>query len=463
MERFDVIFLGAGSGGYVGAIRAADLGKKVCIIEERDLGGTCLNRGCIPTKALLKSAEVFHTVKESKTFGIKVDSYSYDIDGIYSWKDSVVKKLVAGVEYLLKSRKVVIKKGRGRIVDNETIEIETLQGKEIIQGDNIVIATGSEPAIIPTFNIDGKNVLTSDDALNLREIPKDIVIIGAGAIGIEFATFYSTFGTKVTIVEMMPQVVPTLKDKKVATYLQRILNKKGIEVKLGAKIESVEIKNGRVYSTLSTGEILESEKVLVSIGRKLNSDNIGLENIGVKTERGRIVVDEYLRTNVKNVYAIGDVIGGLLLAHKAMKEGEVVAEIIAGEDKKMDYRVVPWAIFSSPEIAACGLTEEEAKEQGIDVVTGEFPFTANGKAVSMNATDGFVKVVARKEDKVIIGAQIIGPEASVMISELALAIQKNLKLDDVAETIHTHPTLPEAVMEATKVPLGSVTHIVLRK
>lgn len=463
MERFDVIFLGAGSGGYVGAIRAADLGKKVCIIEERDLGGTCLNRGCIPTKALLKSAEVFHTVKESKTFGIKVDSYSYDIDGIYSWKDSVVKKLVAGVEYLLKSRKVVIKKGRGRIVDNETIEIETLQGKEIIQGDNIVIATGSEPAIIPTFNIDGKNVLTSDDALNLREIPKDIVIIGAGAIGIEFATFYSTFGTKVTIVEMMPQVVPTLKDKKVATYLQRILNKKGIEVKLGAKIESVEIKNGRVYSTLSTGEILESEKVLVSIGRKLNSDNIGLENIGVKTERGRIVVDEYLRTNVKNVYAIGDVIGGLLLAHKAMKEGEVVAEIIAGEDKKMDYRVVPWAIFSSPEIAACGLTEEEAKEQGIEVVTGEFPFTANGKAVSMNATDGFVKVVARKEDKVIIGAQIIGPEASVMISELALAIQKNLKLDDVAETIHTHPTLPEAVMEATKVPLGSVTHIVLRK
>lgn len=463
MERFDVIFLGAGSGGYVGAIRAADLGKKVCIIEERELGGTCLNRGCIPTKALLKSAEVFHTVKDSRTFGIKVDSYSYDIDGIYSWKENVVKKLVSGVEYLLKSRKVVIKKGRGKIIDNETIEVETSEGKEIIQGDNIVIATGSEPAIIPTFNIDGKNVLTSDDALNLREVPKDIVIIGAGAIGIEFATFYSTFGTKVTIVEMMPQVVPTLRDKKVATYLQRILNKKGIEVKLGAKIESVEVKNGRVYSTLSTGEVLESEKVLVSIGRKLNSDNIGLENIGVKTERGRIVVDEYLRTNVKNVYAIGDVIGGLLLAHKAMKEGEIVAEIIAGEDKKMDYRVVPWAIFSSPEIAACGLTEEEAKEQGIDVVTGEFPFTANGKAVSMNATDGFVKVVARKEDKVIIGAQIIGPEASVMIAELALAIQKNLKLDDVAETIHTHPTLPEAVMEATKVPLGSVTHIVLRK
>lgn len=463
MERFDVIFLGAGSGGYVGAIRAADLGKKVCIIEERDLGGTCLNRGCIPTKALLKSAEVFHTIKEAKTFGIKVDSFGYDVNGIFDWKENVVRKLVSGVEYLLKSRKVVIKKGRGRIVDNETIEVETLQGKELVQGDNIVIATGSEPAIIPTFNIDGKNVLTSDDALKLREIPKDIVIIGAGAIGIEFATFYSNFGTKVTIVEMMPQVVPTLRDKKIANYLQRILNKKGIEVKVGAKIENVEIKNGKVYSTLSTGEILESEKVLVSIGRKLNSDNIGLENVGVKVDKGRILVDEYLRTNVNNIYAIGDVIGGLLLAHKAMKEGEVVAEIIAGENKKMDYRVVPWAIFSSPEIAACGLTEEEAKEQGIEVVTGEFPFTANGKAVSMNATDGLVKVVARKEDKVIIGAQIVGPEASVMIAELALAIQNNLKLDDVAETIHTHPTLPEAIMEAVKVPLGSVVHIMVRR
>ncbi|MGB9788478.1 dihydrolipoyl dehydrogenase [Dictyoglomus turgidum] len=463
MEKFDVIFLGAGSGGYVGAIRAADLGKKVCIIEARELGGTCLNRGCIPTKALLKSAEVFHTVKEAKTFGVNVDSYSFDVNGIYSWKENVVKKLVSGVEYLLKSRKVVIKKGRGRIIDNETVEIETSEGKEIVQGENIVIATGSEPAMIPTFKIDGKNVLTSDDALTLGEIPKDIVIIGAGAIGIEFATFYSTFGTKVTIVEMMPQVVPTLKDKKVANYLQRILNKKGIEVKVGAKIESVEVKDGKVYSTLSTGEVLESEKVLVSIGRKLNSDNIGLENIGVNVDRGRIVVDEYLRTNVKNVYAIGDVIGGLLLAHKAMKEGEVVAEIIAGENKKMDYRVVPWAIFSSPEIAACGLTEEEAKEQGIDVITGEFPFSANGKAVSMNATDGFVKVVARKEDKVIIGAQIIGPEASVMIAELALAIQNNLTLDDVADTIHTHPTLPEAIMEAVKVPLGSVVHIYLRR
>ncbi|HOJ92714.1 MAG TPA: dihydrolipoyl dehydrogenase [Dictyoglomaceae bacterium] len=462
MEKFDVIFLGAGSGGYVGAIRSADLGKKVCIIEERDLGGTCLNRGCIPTKALLKSADVYNTIKEAKVFGINVDSFSYDPAGIFNWKENVIKRLVSGIEFLLKSRRVVIIKGRGKIIDNETLEVETPQGKEIVKGENIVIATGSEPARIPAFKIDGINVLTSDDALNLREIPKDILIVGAGAIGIEFATFYSAFGSKVTIVEMMPQVVPTLRDKKIASLIQKILSKEGIDVKVGAKIESIEVKDSKVYSTLSTGEILESEKVLVSIGRKLNSDNIGLENIGVETDKGRIVVDEYLRTNVRNIYAIGDVIGGLLLAHKAMKEGEVVAETIAGDEKKMDYRVLPWAIFSSPEIAVVGLTEEEAKEQGIDVVTGEVPFTANGKAVSMNATDGLVKVVARKEDNVIVGAQIVGPEASIMISELSLAIKKNLTLNDISDTIHTHPTLPETTAEAVKVPLGSVVHIVKR-
>lgn len=453
MEKFDVIFLGAGSGGYVEAIRSADLGKKVCIIEERELGGTCLNRGYIPTKALLKCA------KESKTFGIHVGDFHYDINGIFNWKDNVIKRLVSGIEYLLRSRKIVVKRGRGKVLDDKTIEIQSSNGKEIISGDNIVIATGSEPAIIPNFKIDGINILTSDDALKLREIPKDILIVGAGAIGIEFATFYNAFGSKVIIVEMMPQIIPTLKDKKLASLIQRILNKKGIEIKTGTKIVEVEVRNGKVYSTLDSGEILESEKVLVSIGRKLNSENIGLENVGIKTENGRIIVDDYLRTNIPNIYAIGDVIGGLLLAHKAMKEGEVVAEIIAGKDVKMDYRVLPWAIFSSPEIASVGLTEEEVEDE---ILIGEFPFSANGKAVSMNATDGLVKIVARKKDNVIIGAQVVGPEASVIIAELALAIKKNLTLDDIGDTIHVHPTLSEVVMESAKVPLGNVIHIVKR-
>ncbi|PMQ02056.1 MAG: dihydrolipoyl dehydrogenase [Dictyoglomus sp. NZ13-RE01] len=463
MEKFDVIFLGAGSAGYVGAIRSADLGMSVCIIENRELGGTCLNRGCIPTKALLKSADLYTEAKESKVFGIDIPNISYDIDGILKWKENVVKKLVSGVEFLLKSRKVVIKRGFGKIVDGGTIEIETQNGKELVQGKNIVIATGSEPAEIPALKIDHVNILNSDDALNLREIPDDVVIVGAGAIGIEFATFWSSFGAKVTIVEMMPQVVPTLRDRKTAQVIQRILSKKGVKVITGTKIENIEVKDGKVYSTLSTGEVLTSSKVLVSIGRKLNSEGIGLESVGIKTDRGRIIVDNYLRTNVEGFYAVGDVIGGLLLAHKAMYDGETVAEIIAGKDKPVSYEVVPWAIFSKPEISAVGLTEEEAVEKGIEVITGEFPFTANGKALTMNSTDGFVKIVAKKDTKEIIGAQIVGPEASVLISELALAMKAKLTLNDIANTIHTHPTLPEAILESAKSALGEAIHIVNKK
>lgn len=462
MEEFDVIFLGAGSAGYVGAIRAADLGKSVCIIENREIGGTCLNRGCIPTKAILKASEVYAQAKESKVFGIDSINTSFDIEGIQKWKDSVVVKLVSGVEYLLKSRKIVTKRGFGKIADRGVIEIETTDGNEIVKGRDIVIATGSEPAIISAFKIDHKNVLTSDDALNLKTLPKDILIVGAGAIGIEFGSFWTSFGVNVTIVEMLPQVVPTLKDRKVAATVQRILSKKGIVVKTGVKIENIEVKDGKVYSTLGSGEIIETEKVLVSIGRKLNSDNIGLEAIGIQTEKSRIIVDEYLRTNVEHFYAAGDIVGGLLLAHKAQKEGEVVAEIIAGNGTKMDYRVVPWAIFSSPEIATVGLTEEEAKENGIDTIAGEFPFVANGKAVSMNAMEGFVKVVAKSDTKEIIGAQIIGPDASIIISELALAIKMNLTIKDVGNTIHAHPTLAEATMEAAKAASGEAVQIVNR-
>ncbi len=460
MEEFDVAIIGSGSAGYVSAIRAADLGKKVVVIEHREVGGTCLNRGCIPTKALLKVAEVYETAKDSKTFGITVENVSYDPEAIQRRKQAVVKRLVSGIEFLFKSRKITVKKGTGKILDEHTVEIST---GETVKAKDIVIATGSEPAMIPVFKIDHKNVLTSDDALNLTNLPKDILIVGAGAIGTEFATFLSALGVKVTIVEMMPQVVPTLKDKKLAGMVQRLLEKRGVKILTGTKIENVEVaKEGEVVSTLSTGEEIHTEKVLVSIGRKLNSDGIGLENIGVKTERGKILIDEYLRTNIPNVYAIGDVTGGLLLAHKAMKEGETAAEVIAGLDRKMDYRVVPWAIFTTPEIAAVGLTEEEAKEKGIEVKTGEFPFSANGKAVSMNLTDGEVKIVAKKDTEEIIGAQIVGPEASVMIAELALAVEKKLTLRDVADTIHTHPTLAEATMEAAKDALGEVIHMVRR-
>ena len=471
MEEFDVIVIGSGSAGYVSAIRAADLGKKVLIIEGRDIGGTCLNRGCIPTKAILRAAQVYAEARESKVFGIDATCSTFDIDGIQNWKEQVIKKLVSGVEFLLKSRKVVILNGYGRLIDGNVIEVETTNGKEIYKGKDIIIATGSEPAIIPDFKIDHEHVLTSDDALSLRKIPKDMLIVGAGAVGVEFGTFFNEIGTKVTIVEMMPQVIPTLcyekkkpcVDTKVAATIQRVLSKKGINIKIGVKIVNIEVKGDQVFSTLDNGEVITTEKVLVSIGRKLNSDNIGLEKVGIVTERGRIVVDEYMRTNIPHHYAIGDVVGGMLLAHKAIKEGEVVAEVIAGYDRKMDYKVLPWAVFTMPEVAAVGISEEEAKAQGIDVVIGEFPFTANGKAVSMNATDGLVRIVATRDTHEIIGTQIVGPEASVMIAELALAIKNKLTLKDVADTIHTHPTLSEAVMEAAKVPLGEAVHIVVRR
>ena len=460
MEEFDLIIIGSGSAGYVCAIRAADLGKRVLLIEKRELGGTCLNRGCIPTKAILKAAEIYREAKESKVFGININEISFNPEEIKNWKDSVVKKLVSGLEILINSRKISVKNGKGYLLDGNLIEVETENGKERFKGKDIVIATGSEPAIFKNFNIDHINVLTSDDALELNEYPKEIVIVGAGAIGIEFANFFNAFGVKVTIVEMMPQIIPTLKDKKITNLMQRILEKRGIDFKLGIKIEEIKNKNGRVYLTLENGEVIETEKVLVSIGRKFNTENIGLENVGIKTEKERIVVDEYLRTNIPNHYAIGDVTGGLLLAHKAMKEGEVVAEIISGEDVKMDYRVIPWVIFSNPEIATVGSTEEEAKSLGISVVKGEFPFVANGKAVSINSTDGFVKIVADEKNHQIIGAQIIGYDASNLIGELTLAIKNNLKIEDISDTIHTHPTLSEAILEASKIPLGSVIHIV---
>ncbi|RKX85630.1 MAG: dihydrolipoyl dehydrogenase [Spirochaetes bacterium] len=460
MEDYDVAIVGSGSAGYVAAIRAADLGKHVVLIEQREIGGTCLNRGCIPTKALLKSAEVYNLAKESAVFGINTGELTFNPALILERKQAVVKKLVDGVKYLLKARKVVIKNGKGKLADNNTVEVNNADGNELVRADSIVIATGSDSAAIPVFNIDRKNVITSDEALNLNKIPESMLIVGAGAIGIEFADYFASFGVKVTVVEMMPQVVPSLKDKKMAQLVERIMKRKGIKIKTGAKIENVEIRNdGYVVSSLSTGEEIETEKVLVSIGRKLNSDSIGLEKLGVNTEKGKIVVDNKLRTNIPNIYAIGDVIGGLLLAHKAQREGDVVAEIIAGRDINMDYTVVPWAIFSSPEIASVGLTADECEEKGIETIIGSFPFSANGKAVSMNSVLGQVKLVARKDTGGIVGAQIVGPEASVMIAELALAVRKGLTLHDVADTIHTHPTLPEAVMEAAKDGLGEVVHI----
>jgi dihydrolipoamide dehydrogenase len=458
MEKYDVVIFGVGSGGCAAALRAADLGKSVLIVEQRredGLGGTCINRGCIPTKALLRSANMYWQMKQARTYGLLADNIFFDLKQVMGKKNSIVKKLAFGLNYILKARGVKIKTGRPSLLDNHNIEIQGEKDKKQIYAENIIIATGSEPAEIPAFNIDRNNVITSDECLNLEKIPDDILIIGAGAMGIEFSMLLSSFGAKVTMVEMADNVVPQLKDVKLTKLIQELFEKRGIKIKTGVKIEGIEIRDeGKVSAMLSSKEVIETQKVLVTIGRKLNSDSLGLEKIGVKTEGSRILTDSQMMTNVPNIFAAGDITGGLLLSHKAQREGIIAAENICNIGSKMDYNVVPWAIFSWPEIASVGLTVDEAVEKGLDVSFGELPFTANEKANTMQETQGIVKIVAENDTKRIIGAQIIGPEASVIIAELALAIKQELTLEQIADTIHLHPSLTEAVMEACKSALG---------
>jgi len=455
MEEYDVIILGSGYGGASAAVRLIELGKKVAIIEYREVGGTCLNRGCIPTKTLLASAKVFSHSKASHEFGITIQDIGYDLDIIRQRKDDIVKTIRDRMTALLRSKKIVMKQGRGKLIDKNTVEIIGDSGEEQIKGEHIIIATGSEPAIFPQFSIDKKNVLTSDEALDIEKIPSNILIIGSGAIGIEFAIFFSAFGSEVTVVEMLDQVLPILKDKKFTTFLQKSLEKRGIRILTSVKVESIDVESeGKVRSLLSNGDTLENEMVLVSIGRKLNSEGIGLEDVGVLTEGARIIVNDGMQTNVPNIYAIGDVIGGLQLAHEARHEGFVAAESIVGMESSIDRSQVPWVIFSEPEVASCGLTESEAKEAGIDVIKGEYLMMANSNAMARGETEGRIKLVANKDTLEIIGGQIMGPQASVMISEIALAITNKIKITQLAQTVHPHPTLSEVIVAASESALG---------
>ena len=463
MKNFDVIVIGGGSGGCAAASRSADLGKKVALIEGRGkegLGGTCINRGCIPAKVLLASAEAYSGVLKAKDFGIAVTGISFDYKKIEQKKQALIKNLRFGLQnYILKPRGIEIITGLGKVLDPHTVEVHDNGQKELIQGENIIIASGSEPAMIPSFHIDGHNVITSDEALEIQEIPSDIMIIGAGALGLELAQLFSTFGSKVTIVEMAPQVVPSLKDKEFAGMVQKNLEKQGITVKTGVKIESVEVlAEGKVVSSLSNDEKIESSKVLVAIGRKLNTENIGISELGIKTEKGRILVDEKMKTNIPNIFAVGDIVHGPQLSHKAQREGIVAAEVIAGLRTEMDYNVIPWAIFMQPEIAAVGLTRDEAEDQEIKTIVGSLPLMANEKANAMKKTTGLVKIIAREDNKQVIGAQIFAAEASVLIGELAVAVENKISIESLSNTVHVHPSLSEAIMEASKSSLGKAFH-----
>jgi len=460
MPDLDIAIIGAGPGGYVAAIKAAQLGGKVCVIEKGELGGTCLNRGCIPTKTLYSSAKLASMVKNAAEFGIEVKEANIDFARVMFQKDEVVRKLVSGVGTLFKGNKIKSIKGNGKITNPGKIEVTKADGTvELVEARNIIIATGSEPANIPIFEIDEKQVLTSTGALELTELPKSLIVVGGGVIGCEFASIFNAFGCEVAIVELLPTILST-EDVQVIRQMQLFLKRKGIKIVTKANIIKVSKSEGSITAELESGEKLQAEKMLVSIGRKLNLEGIGLENIGLKVENGRVAVNEHMQTNIENIYAVGDIANRFQLAHVASTEGIVATQNCMGVSSAMDYGTIPSCIFTLPEVAKVGLTEEQARKEGYEVKTGRFPFMANGKALGMREADGFVKIVSDAETNDILGVHILGSNASELIHEASLAIKLGASVKDLAHAIHAHPTLSESVMEAAEVAYDKAIHLI---
>ncbi|MDQ0340411.1 dihydrolipoamide dehydrogenase [Caldalkalibacillus uzonensis] len=461
-KEVDVLVIGAGPGGYVAAIRAAQLGKKVTIVEKGMLGGVCLNVGCIPSKALISAAHKYELMSDDQGMGITADNVKVDFEKVQEWKQGVVNKLTGGVEALLKGNNVEIIEGEAIFVSEDEVRVNRGYESERLKFNHCIIATGSRPVELKPFPFGGR-IISSTEALNLKEIPKSMVVIGGGYIGIELGQTFAKFGTDVTILEGENQILPAF-EKQVAQLVQKNLKRLNVNVVKNAMAQSAEQDETSVtvtYKVKDKEETITADYLLVTVGRKPNTDELGLDMAGVKmNDRGLIEVDEQCRTSNERIFAIGDVVDGPALAHKASYEGKVAAEVIAGEPSVVDYKVIPAVVFSDPEIATVGLTEAEAKEEGYEVSVGKFPFAANGRALSVNATDGFVKVVANKENGVILGAQVVGMEASNLIAEFGLAIEMGATLEDVALTIHAHPTLGEMSMEAAEVALGQPIHMV---
>jgi dihydrolipoamide dehydrogenase len=458
----DTLVIGAGPGGYVAAIRAAQLGQKVTIVEKGTLGGVCLNVGCIPSKALIAAGHRYEVAKHSDDIGITAENVKVDFTKVQEWKAGVVKKLTGGVEGLLKGNKVDIVRGEAYFVDANTLRVMDENSAQTYTFKHAIIATGSRPIELPAFKYT-KRVLDSTGALALTEIPKKIVVIGGGYIGTELSGAYANFGTQVTILEGTDEILNGF-EKQMSSLVKRNLKKKGAEIITKALAKSVQETENSVTVTYEVkGEVktVEADYVFVMVGRKPNTDELGLEQVGIEmAERGIIKIDKQCRTSVSNIFAIGDVVEGPPLAHKASYEGKVAAEVIAGHPAQIDYLAIPAVVFSDPELASVGYSEAQAKEEGIEVIAAKFPFAANGRALALNTTDGFVKLVTRKEDGLVIGAQIAGPSASDMIAELGLAIEAGMTAEDLAMTIHAHPTLGEITMEAAEVAIGSPIHII---
>jgi dihydrolipoamide dehydrogenase len=454
MANYDVIVIGAGPAGYVSAIRASQLGLKTAIIDKQWLGGVCLNIGCIPSKALLKNADVVHTLRErGKEFGFSLDNLKIDYSVAVKRSRKVSNRLVKGVGFLMKKNKIDVHMGAAKFTAPDTVEVTDPDGEaQPHQGKNIVIATGASAAVPPDWEVDGKQILTYNEAILQENLPKSVIVIGSGAIGVEFATIWNSYGVDVTIVEMLPNIVP-LEEEEVSTELAKAFKKQGIKVLTNHKVTSLVAKDGAVEVQVETdGETkeLEAEQALIAIGVKPNSASLGLEEVGVKlTDNGMVEIDERMATNIPGIWAIGDVTGKLMLAHVGSAQGIVCAENIAGEDTiVLDYEMLPKVTFSQPQVASFGMSEATAEERGYEIKVGRYPFQANGKALGLGESAGWVKIITDAKYGEILGAHMIGPEVTELLPELTLAQMMEITTAEIAQNVHAHPTLSEVLMEA---------------
>lgn len=464
-KEFDVCVIGSGPGGYVAAIRASQLGFNTAIVEKRHLGGVCLNIGCIPTKALLRSAEVYESIEHAGDYGVKVKDASVDFGGMVKRSRNVADKMSKGVQFLMKANKVEVFEGKGIFESKDQIKVvdDKDKTKEQIKAKNFIIATGARPRELPNIEIDGKMVIDSEKAMQLEKQPKKMVIIGAGAIGVEFAYFYHAIGTEVTIVELQDSLVP-VEDKDIGKELGKIYKKKGMDIRTGSTVEKVEKKGSGVKVTIKSGdkeETVEADVVLSAVGVTGNVEGIGLDEIGVKHEKGAIEVDkETYQTSVDGIYAIGDVAGAPWLAHKASHEGIICVEKLAGEDPlPMNYNNIPGCTYCEPQIASVGYTEAQAKEEGYDILVGKFPFSASGKAAGLGHEEGFVKVIFDKKYGEWLGCHMIGSHVTELIAEAVVARDLETTGHEIISAVHPHPTMSESVMEAVAEAYGEGVHL----
>ena len=462
MSEIDVVIIGGGPGGYVAAIKAAHLGLKAVLVEKDKLGGVCLNRGCIPTKALVSTAELLNNLQRAEEFGIQLKDYSFDFPAVMKRKDMITRRLSSGVEQLMKANQVRVVKGEGQIIEPGKAEVTDTAGqKEVIKTKNIIIATGSSVMKLPIPGLDVEGVITSDKALSLSELPSRMIIIGGGVVGIEFAGIFKALGVEITVVEMLPRILLPI-DEEIARRLTQILKRKGIEVLTDCKVKGIKKNNQNLEILVSTtdGEKkLETEKVLLAAGRVPELGNIDVQGLGIELDGKAIKVDEKMRTNIPGIYAVGDVVGKIMLAHVASREGIVAVENISGKEVLMDYKVVPNCVFSMPEVASVGLTEEEARKENDNIKVSKFPFMANGKALGMGETEGMVKIIADGDTLELLGLHILGAHASDLITEGTLALSMEATAEEIINTIHAHPTLAEAIAEAAEGILGKPIHL----